>query len=147
MKDTNKPADGQTTHPEGFIGHNIKVITFTVCMVVFFAFFGPLSFFRIRDCAEQRQSSDLPELTVENVIDFFHDPSLLTVKRLRTYRGVWNEGDKGNTFTAQFGHYILLAFEDLATGKMTFCEVTDLQTDTRLDLLDRTSNPETFFGK
>ena len=147
MKDGSKPGGAQNARPEGFVGHNIKVITFVVCMVIFFAFFGPLSFFRIRDCAEQKQSESLQELTVENIIDFAHDPSLLTIKRLRTYRGVWNEGDKGNTYTAQFGHYILLAFEDPATGKMTFCEVTDLQTDARLDLMDQNANPEAFFGK
>lgn len=148
MKDeSRKPTDTPDPHPEGFVGHHIKVITFAVCMVVFFALFGPISFFRIRDCAQQKQAEDLPELTADTIIDFVHDPSLLTIKRLRTYRGVWKEADKGNTFTAQFGHYILLAFEDPSTGKMTFCEVTDLNNDTRLDLMDRNANPEAFFGK
>lgn len=145
MKGENKPGAAQPARPEGFVGHNIKVITFAVCMVLFFAFFGPVSFFRIRDCAAQKQSKDLPELSVENVIDFANDPTLLTMKRLRTYRGSWNTGDKGNVFTAQFGHYILLAYEDPATGKMTFCEVTNLQSDARLDLMDPDIDPKTFF--
>lgn len=144
---TDRPKEAETVHPESFAGRNVKVITFIVCMVIFFAFFGPLSFFRIRDCAEQKRSEALPELTVENMIDFANDPSLLTMKRLRTYRGVWSEGDIGNTFSTQFGHYIFLAYEDKQSGQMTFCQVTDINTDTRLDLLDRESDPHAFFGK
>lgn len=142
-----RPADGEAVRPEGFAGRNVKIITFFVCMVIFFAFFGPLSFFRIRDCAEKKQSEALPELSVENMIDFAHDPTLLTMTRLRTYRGTWNEGDRGNTFSTQFGHYIFLAYEDRASGRITFCEVTDVQTDKRLDLLDKQSDPNGFFGK
>ena len=142
-----RPADSGEVRPEGFAGRNVKVITFLVCMVIFFAFFGPVSFFRIRDCAEKKQSEALPELTVENLIDFANDPTLLTMTLLRTYRGTWNEGDRGNTFSTQFGHYIFLAYEDRSSGRITFCEVTDVQTDERLDLLDKQSDPKAFFGK
>ena len=133
--------------PEGFAGRNVKVITFAVCMVLFFAFFGPISFFRIRDCAEKESAKKLPELTADMVIDFCNDKTLLTMNRLRRYRGVYKPADKGNTYTAEFSHYILLAFEDPATGKMTFCEVTDLQTGDQLDLLDEKSDPTEFFGR
>lgn len=139
-------ADG-SERPESFTSRNIKVITFAVCMVLFLGFCGPVSFFRIRDCAKQRAAEELPELTVTDVIGLFHDRSRLTTDTLRTYRGVWNPGDKGNTYTAEFGHYILLAFEDPSSGIMTFCEVTDLKTDERLDLLDTEADPEAFFGK
>ena len=142
-----KPAEEEPTRHEGFAGRNVKVITFAVCMVLFFAFFGPLSFFRIRDCAEKREAKKLPELTVENIIDFCNDKTLLTMNRLRNYRGVYKPADKGNTYTAEFSHYMLLAFEDPATGKMTFCEVTDLQTEARLDLLGEKSDPTEFFGR
>ncbi|HBF15626.1 MAG TPA: hypothetical protein DDW30_08125 [Clostridiales bacterium] len=142
-----KPQEEGPTKPEGFAGRNVKVITFAVCMVVFFAFFGPLSFFRIRDCAEKKNAEKLPELTVDDVIAFCEDNRLLTMSRLRRYRGVYKAADKGNTFTAEFSHYILLAFEDPATGKMTFCEVTDLQTEDRLDLLGEKPDPTGFFGR
>lgn len=142
-----KPAtDSDQVRPEGFAGRNVKVITFAVCMIVFFAFFGPLSFFRIRDCAEQRDAEKLPELTVDIVTDFCRDRSLLTMSRLRRYRGTYKPADKGNTYTAEFSHYILLAFEDPATGKMTFCRVTDLQTEEKLDLLGDKPDPTAFFG-
>lgn len=142
-----KPAtNDEPARPEGFAGRNVKVITFAVCMVVFFAFFGPLSFFRIRDCADRQESKKLPELTVDIITDFCHDRSLLTMSRLRKYRGTYKPADKGNTYTAEFSHYILLAFENPTTGKMTFCHVTDLQTGEQLDLLEDKPDPTTFFG-
>lgn len=141
-----EPAEEGPIRPEGFAGRNVKVITFIVCMVIFFAFFGPLSFFRMRDCARKQEAEKLPELRVENVIDFCNDKSLLTMNRLRKYRGVYKPADKGNTYTAEFSHYILLAFEDPASGKMTYCEVTDLQTEKHLDLLEEKADPTEFFG-
>ena len=146
-RDQRKQEAEEPIKPEGFAGRNVKVITFAVCMVVFFAFFGPLSFFRIRDCAEKEKAENLPELTVDDVIAFCEDNRLLTMNRLRRYRGVYKPADKGNTYTAEFSHYILLAFEDPATGKMIFCEVTDLQTEARLDLLGEKSDPTGFFGR
>lgn len=132
---------------EGFWGRHVKVVTFAICMALFLGFFGPFSFFRIRDCAREREEQSMPELDAETLIALFHDPSRLTMDRLRTYRGTWNTGDTGNTFTARFGHYVLLAFEDATMGAMTYCEVTSTETNETLDLLDKTSDPEAFFGK
>ncbi len=148
MTNREKPKSGEeVVKPEGFAGRNAKVITFIVCMVIFFAFFGPISFFRIADCAEQRQVQSAPELTEEIIAELCQSKSGFTMKQLRTYRGTYNTGDKGNTFTAEFGHYMLLAFEDSTTMTLTYCTVTNLQTEEQLDMMNENANPTAFFGR
>lgn len=139
--------DEQTVRPEGFAGRNIRVITFAICIALFLLFCGPFSFFRIRDCADQRHAEKMPELSVSDMIAFAQDPTLITMKRLCEYRGTYNAGDKGNTFTAQFAGYLLLAFEDPATGMMTYCQVTELQSGAQIDLMDQTVDAAAFFKR
>lgn len=137
----------QAMHPEGFAGRNVKIITFAICMAVFLLLCGPFSFFRIRDCTRQRQDEKMPELTAADAIAFAQDPTSLTMKHLRTFRGTYNAGDKGNTFTAQFTGYLLLAFEDPTTGVITYCQVTDLQSGEQIDLMDESTDAIAFFNR
>lgn len=145
-----KPAaepDVRNMRTETFASRNVKLITFLVCMALFFVFFGPVSFFRVRSCMESRSAQELPELTCDDVIGLTEDRSRLTMQVLRRFRGEYNPGDKGNTFTAYFEHYILLAFEDPATGTLTYCSVVDRNSDGKLDLTDKNSDAAAFFAE
>lgn len=144
-KQTAEP-DVREMRTETFASRNVKLITFLVCMALFFAFFGPVSFFRVRDCMDSRRTEKMPELTCDDVIGLTEDRSRLSMQVLRRFRGEYNPGDKGNTFTAYFDHYILLAFEDPATGLLTYCAVMDRNSEEKLDLTDKNADAAAFFA-
>ncbi len=71
---------------ETFATRNVKTITFICCIVVFLAFFGPWSVFRMMDWIEEKNDTRI-EMTLTDVVALSEQGAPITLADLRKYKG------------------------------------------------------------
>ena len=120
--------------PEGFVSKNVKTITFTVMLVLFLAFFGPISVFTI-----YRQMTDIEEtqgavLTEGDIRGLAELGEGITMNHLRMYQGSESESDSRRVYVIQTEEFILQGVEDKSTGVVSVCLLTDQKTGDSIDI-------------
>lgn len=159
MRDRNAEAPkavvGKT---ETFFTRNVRLITFLICIAVFFAVFGPFSIFRIRDYIREHSDSR-PELTADALIALAERPDGLFLSELESYRGtkqnhtvsvpdnpsqsivvdVYWQADLAG------GRYRCMAVAEPNGGRVTYLTVVDLRTGDRANVKE--DSLRAFFGR
>ncbi len=120
--------------PEGFASKNAKTITFTVMLVLFLAFFGPISVFTIYNQISKAEENQGVEITEADLIELGKLGTALTMDHLRYYRGTESEGDHTVTYLIRTEEYILHAAQEKATGAMRVL-LTDVETEDQIDVM------------
>ena len=120
--------------PEGFASKNAKIITFTVMLVLFLAFFGPISVFTIYRQVTDIEENQGAELTVAEVTELAKLGDSLTMAHLRQYRGTESESELRRTYIIQFSGYILNSVQDKETGALSVCLLTHADSGDSIDI-------------
>ena len=120
--------------PEGFASKNAKTITFTVMLVLFLVFFGPISVFTI-----YRQMSDTREykgavMTEADLVTLGRMGEGLTAAQVRTYARTESESEGRKTYVVELDDYILQVVEDKASGQLMICLLTARTSGDNIDI-------------
>ena len=129
--------------PEGFASKNAKTITFTVMLVLFLAFLGPVSVFTVYRQISKAEENQGVEITEADVIELKRLGSSLTMDHLRYYRGVEGDGQHAITYLIRTDDFIIHAAQAKATGAIQVL-LTDVETGDQIDVM--TADVEGFFA-
>lgn len=121
--------------PEGFASRNVKVITFAVCIAVFLLLFGPVNVFLLKKMSHVDQTGDV-KMTESDMRSLSSLGTGLTMSELKRFEGSFSESDLNAIYTIQFDHYLLYAVEDVKTGKLAVCLLTDVSTGDSVNVLN-----------
>ncbi len=133
QKKADKEREKEET-PEGFASKNAKTITFVVMLVLFLAFFGPISVFTISKQISQEKENQGAEITETDLIALGNLGEALTMDHLRYYRGVEGDGEYSVTYLIRTEEYILYAAQEKSTN-MLIVLLTDIETGDQIDIV------------
>ncbi|MBR7098491.1 MAG: hypothetical protein IKC59_03670 [Clostridia bacterium] len=120
--------------PEGFASKNAKTITFTVMLILFLAFFGPISVFTVyRQITDAREQEGVV-MTEADLVTLGSLGDALTLDHLRGYQGTESENDQRINYIVYLDGYVLLTMHDKASGALSICPLTDAETNDSIDI-------------
>lgn len=134
---------------ETFFSRNVRLITFLICMAVFFGTVGPWSVFKIYEYIGQAQDTRV-EMTLSDLHTLAARSASLTQKDLD---GFYGERDVRTVdgievevyYQIPIGQeYSLFATSVTSTGRIMYLQLTDLNTFERIDLLDKNADLDAF---
>lgn len=128
--------------PESFASRHVKVITFIVCMAVFFVLCGPVNVFWLWQRKHDGYVDGIP-MTQADLIRLSEQENLRTIADLQKYEGQRSDGENRIFYTIEFDHYILLCIGDKNTMQVLTCSLEDTETEDQVDVL--TGNVRAFF--
>ncbi len=147
MKHTHTDTAGKT---ETFWTRNVRLITFLICIAVFLAVFGPVSVFHIHKYINE-QSDARTEMTLNDLRRLSSAPMAVRTSDLDRFVGeVGSNTAEGVTYTVyqiDIGdRYFLMASFEEAFDRIYYMTLTDLRTQTELDLLKDAKKLESFLS-
>lgn len=120
--------------PEGFASKNAKTITFTVMLVLFLVFFGPISVFTVyRQITDAREQEGVV-MTEADLVTLGRMGDLLTLDHVRAYQGTESENDQRINYVVYLDGYVLLTMHDKESGVLSICLLTDAETNDSIDI-------------
>ena len=124
---------------ETFFTRNVRLITFLICIAVFFALFGPISVFQIHRYIQENRVDPRPRMTVEEVSDVADRANNLRMSEFDKYAGTLEEGEMGDVQYALYRlpvdeTYRLSVGFDKQTGKLFYLTLADTVRYEKLDL-------------
>lgn len=120
--------------PEGFASKNAKTITFTVMLVLFLVFFGPISVFTIYRQITDARENDGVVMTEADLVTLGSLGDSLTIDHLRAYQGTESENDQRINYIVYLDGYVLLTMHDKASGALSISLLTDAETNDSIDI-------------
>ena len=132
-KKAKKEREAEET-PEGFASKNAKTITFTVMLVLFLVFFGPISVFTIYRQITDAREQEGAILTESELVTLGNLGDSLTLDHLRAYQGTESENDQRINYIVYLDGYVLLGMHDKASGALSICLLTDAETNDSIDI-------------
>ena len=120
--------------PEGFASKNAKTITFTVMLVLFLVFFGPISVFTI-----YRQLSDSKDyngevMTEADLVELGNLGEGLTVAHIQCFSRSESQSEERRNYIIELDDYILNVVEDKASGQISVCLLTARKSGDHIDI-------------
>ena len=134
---------------ETFLTRNVRLITFLICMAVFFSVFGPLSIFHIRRYIEENREDPRDEMTLADLRYVAENLKTLRTSYLDKFEGEFGENDMGGITYAIYRipieeRYTLSVSFDRDKNHLFYCTLIDSNGNKRLDLLTDAADLEDF---
>ncbi len=133
---------------ENFWTRNVRLITFVICMVVFFGVCIGFSAYYIYDWFSE-PADDRPEMTVSELQILAASPERINTKMLDAYRGEYTETRQNDFLYKMYqldieGRYTLWISFNGSNGELFDMTLTDSQTAREIDLLKTNADLDAF---
>ncbi len=131
---------------ETFATRNVRLITFLVCISVFLAVFIPVGFWGFQTVQGWMEKDERPQMTLADVVSLSERNGELYLSDLTGFVGEQETYDMGIHYSIEIEpRYYLRAVADVATQKLYYFEMVDLETQEKVDIL--TEDVRAFLGQ
>ena len=120
---------------ENFFSRNVRLITFLCCIAVFLVIFGPIAVLEARDYLTAEHDTR-PQMTLNDVIGLSDWKGNISASQIKKF--ACDEQDKDDVIYYYIDiepYYMLLSVADKNTGKLIYCELSNLDTGKTVDVL------------
>ena len=124
----------QEESPEGFASKNAKTITFTVMLILFLVFFGPISVFTIYRQLSDSKDYDGEVMTEADLIELGNLGEDLTVAHVRCFSRSESESKERRNYIVELDDYILNVVEDKESGQIAASILTARKSGDHIDI-------------